>query len=64
MRYYYKKVRDKGKYKDKHLKICVDDSTAGTKKDPWKIIDASFVDEPNKDEKIIYQKSNKGSIER
>ena len=34
MRYYYKKVRDKGKYKDKHLKICVDDSTAGTKRDP------------------------------
>ena len=51
MRHYYKKFK---KFGNRYLKVTVDDNTAGTKKDPWRIIDAFLVNEVSKNEKTEY----------
>ena len=50
MRYYYRKIGNTEKY----IKVTVDDSFAGTKEEPFKIIDAEIVDKIEEKETLIY----------
>lgn len=57
MRYYYRKIKT-GENKGKYMKVTVNDTTLGTKEEPFEIVDACIVDKINEQNgKLIYQKN-------
>jgi len=55
VRYYYSKI-SKGRHKGKYMRTEVDDNHDGSKKDPFRIIDAYRIDTLPTNEEIIYIK--------